>query len=233
MNRSRTERPIPHDPLEWRPQVPLPTKRPGKITNPILEPQWEGVRVLVHYDSEGGEGGGALLRLIDDEGDDATDSEPLVAQELLTAVTAFDCVLDGFLTPQATRTGEGTFQGTTWNVSGRLFLQPRADVDVIGPPEDPGQAKVAFVAVDVLCLDGQSLLDVPLLERKRLLESLLIVSDRVRVSPWTQPPLGGWLLTWKSAGFRGIVMKAANSRYVPARQTEEWTLVSGLQKGRT
>ena len=220
---------IPVDPLDWRPQVALPTKRPGKVTNPILEPDWEGLRVLVHYDSEGGEGGEALLRIIDDEGEDATEDEPLVTEQLLRAVSAVDCILDGFLTDQATRSGEGTFQGTTTtSVSSRLFSQPRAEVDVPGPRGHDREGVVAFVAVDVLRLDGQTLLDVPLLERKRLLDSLLLVHDRVRVSPYTQPPLAPWLATWKSAGFRGAILKAANSRYVPSSETSEWTLVSAL-----
>ena len=45
------------------------------------------------------------------------------------------------------------------------------------PHEDD---EVAFVVVDLLWLDGTSLLDVPLLERRRLLESVVVESDLVR-----------------------------------------------------
>ena len=81
---------------------------------------------------------------------------------------------------------------------------------------------VAFVAVDLLRLDGEELLDVPLLERKRLLEQVVAAGDLVRVTPFVRPPLEGWLNSWKAAGFAGAILKAANSRYVPGRETDEW-----------
>jgi len=94
--------------------------------------------------------------------------------------------------------------------------------------DDEGGGRVAFVAVDLLRVDGQTLLDLPLLERKRLLDSLIRQGDLVRVSPYTRPPLRSWILSWKSLGFDGAVVKAANSRYVPSTVTEEWTVVTKL-----
>ena len=43
-----------------------------------------------------------------------------------------------------------------------------------------------------------------------------------------RPPLRSWILSWKSLGFDGAVVKAANSRYVPSTVTEEWTVVTKL-----
>ena len=60
---------------------------------------------------------------------------------------------------------------------------------------------VALVVVDLLWLDGQSLLDVPLLERKRMLES---VARRVASSsgsaPFVRPPVDTWLGSWRASG---------------------------------
>ena len=47
---------------------------------------------------------------------------------------------------------------------------------------------VSFVATDLLWLDDTSLLDVPLLERRRLLESVIAESDVVRVGAFVRPP---------------------------------------------
>jgi ATP-dependent DNA ligase len=81
---------------------------------------------------------------------------------------------------------------------------------------------LAFVALDLLSIDNQTLFDVPLLERKRQLEGVLQQSPLIRLSPWVTPPVDAWLRTWRAAGFRGAVVKAANSRYVPGATTAEW-----------
>jgi ATP-dependent DNA ligase len=221
------------DPLQWRPQNPRSTRIAPVIRDAILEPKWYGTRVLVHFDSQRGGGGarGAWVKVIDEDGDDATELEPAVTDALAQAVQAIDAVLDGYLTDQATRTGEGTSMSLRANVSPLQPLLPgRADVDVVArqlgnPPDTP----IAFVAVDLLRLDGEELFDLPLLERKRLLEGVLSVGELVRVSPFARPPIGQWLASWKSAGFEGIVAKAANSRYRPSSETEEWAVYTKLR----
>ena len=85
--------------------------------------------------------------------------------------------------------------------------------------------RVAFVAIDLLRLDGDSLLDVPLLERKRLLDSVVAPSDLVRVGAYVRPPLQTWISTWRRLGFVGLSYRAANSRYHPGEEHEDWTLI--------
>jgi len=41
-------------------------------------------------------------------------------------------------------------------------------------------------------LDDESICDVPLLERRRLLESVLVESHLVRVGVFVKPPVDGW-----------------------------------------
>ncbi len=83
-----------------------------------------------------------------------------------------------------------------------------------------------FVAVDLLELDGQELLDVPLLERRRLLESIVVQSPRVRVTPAVRHPVEGWLSVWSGLGFASYVAKHANSRYAPGQRNAEWVRMS-------
>jgi ATP-dependent DNA ligase len=64
---------------------------------------------------------------------------------------------------------------------------------------------------------------VPLLERKRLLDGLITQSPLVRVSPWRMSPITPYFRTWRKAGFSGIVVKAANGRYVPGAVASDWT----------
>ena len=91
--------------------------------------------------------------------------------------------------------------------------------------EDPDADQRAFVAVDLVELDGEPLLDVPLQERRRLLESLVDERVQVRVSPAVKQPIGGWLLGWRAAGFTHYVAKHQNSRYAPGERTDDWLKV--------
>jgi hypothetical protein len=217
---------IPRDPLEWRPQLPRESHRAPTIRDPILEPDWAGRHVLAHVEAARATMGPSV-RLVDTFGDDATDDVPEVVAGLGRSLLAMDAVIDGVLTGQATRGGEGTALVLEARVSPLSPILPRpAEIDVPGRVADEGP--IAFVAVDLLRLDGEDLFDLPLLERKRLLESTLRVEELVRVTPFARPPIQTWLASWKAAGFGGVIMKAANSRYRPAALTDEWTVVTKL-----
>jgi ATP-dependent DNA ligase len=222
---------IPADPLDWRPQLAREHRRTPTIPDPVVEPAWDGLHVLAHLvgAAEGAQSADSVT-LIDILGEDVTPEEPEVVRALAANLLAVDAVVDGFLSHQATRGGEGATLSLRADVSSLgTLISRRADVDVKRPDADlPDEHSVAFVGVDLLRIDGQDLFDVPLLERKRLLESALKVDELVRISPFARPPLQPWLVTWKAAGFGGVMVKAANSRYRPQTLTNEWTLVTRL-----
>ena len=219
--------PIPRDPHDWRPQAVRRSRRTPEIRDPILEPFWQGIRVLAHFRAEQPGTDGPSLELIDDEGEEVSYAATATAEALARSIMALDAVVDGILTPQATAAQVGTSLVATAHVPMTSFILPHRPEVTHEPARnyDPAFNSLAFVALDLLSVDGQRLLDVPLLERKRLLESLFVQGDLVRVSPYTRPPVKPWLNSWKSAGFRGLMMKAANSRYRPGGETSEWTLI--------
>ena len=218
------------DPLDWRPTLPTTRQRAADIRDPIIEPYWVGLHVLAHFDRDRkGADGGPWLSLRDTDGDDVTDEEPAVVEELSTAILAHDAVIDGFLTDQATRSGEGVAMVAEAKVPRFMIISSSGtDIDMRRLDDGKVESAYAFVAIDLLRIDGQSLLDVPLLERKRILDGLIRQGPLVRVSPYTRPPLRAWLQSWKSAGFGGAVVKSSNSRYQPATVTREWTVVTKL-----
>ena len=85
---------------------------------------------------------------------------------------------------------------------------------------------VALVAIDLLWLDGQPLFDVPLLERKRLLESALDESDIIRRGQFVRPPINTWIGSWRALGFSAITFKSPNGRYRPGTTADDWTIAS-------
>jgi ATP-dependent DNA ligase len=76
----------------------------------------------------------------------------------------------------------------------------------------------------LLWLDDQPLLDVPLLERKRILESVLDESKLVRRGIYIRQPIDTWVGSWRSFGFNRMAFKAANSRYLPGQPNPDWAI---------
>ena len=221
---------LPDDPLEWRPQEPLVTRTPVTIRDPVIEPLWTGERVLVHLDRP--TEGPARVRIIDRFGIDLAPVDADIAGAIGEAALANDLILDGILTAEATRGGVGTaivpeaHRATASSLLGSIAGEPGITVTRRG--ESDTESAEAFVAFDLLRVDGQELLDVPLLERRRLLESVLAQGRLVRVSVLCRPPVDPWVATWQASGLRGGMLKAANGRYVPGDRTPEWRAVTKI-----
>jgi hypothetical protein len=224
---------IPMHRRDWRPQVIKRGRFVPEIHDPILEPMWTGTRVLAHFRAAEKDDEWGTVTVIDEFGDDASLDAPMAVDHLRRAVMANEAVIDGVITGEATTTGENTAIQLfpTVNPVRKFFLGGTAETDVKYEPRGPRVRGVpAFVAVDLLSVDDQQILDVPLLERKRVLEGLIDESELVRLSPWVRPPVRPWFNTWRSAGLRGVIMKSSNRRYKPGEETTEWARVERMPK---
>jgi bifunctional non-homologous end joining protein LigD len=132
------------------------------------------------------------VRLTDAAGD-PIDDEPDAAALLGRAVRAASATLDGVWTEQAFTDDEGSLA-----------------------------ERHAFVAIDLVELDGERLDDVPFQERRRLLASVLEEGLQVRVSSLVKQPLGGWLAGWRQAGFTHYLARHQNAGYHPGVRTDDW-----------
>lgn len=202
---------------------------PWRIPDPLVEPLWMGVRALAAVDD-----GGALL--VDADGDPIEDLPAIVAS-LGSATSGDHLVIDGFLTKQATTSGSGFVWPEEMPSVSRLVMgHRRSDTDATAQKEAAYAAStftpdddVAFVVIDLLWLGGTSLLDVPLLERRRVLEGVLFESDVVRRGAFVRPPIDRWAASWRTQGFTGMTFKAANSRYLPGVENPDWA-VAGMPR---
>jgi ATP-dependent DNA ligase len=86
-----------------------------------------------------------------------------------------------------------------------------------------------FAAFDLLEVDGESLLEVPLLERRRHLEGVLTPSPNVRLTPFVTRGLRAWRDTLQVQGFRRVVLKNWNSAYTPGKTTDDWLVIEKLK----
>jgi bifunctional non-homologous end joining protein LigD len=202
---------------------------PQKIRDPLVEPLWAGVRTLASVDD-----GGAVL--VDAEGDPVP-GMAAIAEALSESLRADGVVLDGFLTKQTAHAASVIVWPDEMPSVGRLVgLRNNRAVDTVTLKEEALAARnfvseeaVSFVATDLLWLDDTSLLDVPLLERRRLLESVIAESDVVRVGAFVRPPIDSWVTSWRSMGFAGLTYKAANSRYLPGEPNPDW-VITGMPR---
>ena len=211
--------------------------RPGRygkadkkhIVNPVIEPRWSGLRLIGAV-----EHGQAVLL---DEGVPLTGRDELVgALAAATAGRADAVIIDGFLTRQIVSDVATTAELVELPTAREFLIQgmvgarsnPTKDAtkriasDIEARTFAPGEV-LNVVAIDLLHLDGEWLLDVPLLERKRLLEAVLAAGELVRPSPYVRPPVDTWLGSWRAQGFTGISYRAANSFYLPGEPNPEWT----------
>jgi bifunctional non-homologous end joining protein LigD len=97
------------------------------------------------------------------------------------------------------------------------LLQERLGAGRSGAP-----VPLVFQAFDLLHLDGRSLLDVPLEQRKRLLELVIRPTSRVQVAPAIETEGIAFFEAAKAQGLEGVVAKHRRSRYEPGRRTSTW-----------
>lgn len=178
----------------------------------LFEPYWNGERLIARLQD-------GRVTLTDRAGEPARADCAEAADELLAAIDADSAVIDGIWTAQPF-VGDGS--------GARQWAETMAEEGLVDEAPDPisMETRRAFVALDLVELDGQSLADVPYQERRRLLTSVVEENVRVRVSPAVKLPVEHWLHAWRGNGFTHYVAKHVNSRYRPGEQVEDWLIVS-------
>lgn len=209
--------------------MPFGRTQARQVRDALWEPLWIGRRVLVRV--LGG------LVTIHDEHDEELEGFDLLRDAIRALVQADQLVFDGYLLPAPLRDSAGAEAApgmdavmSPGEVGRQLLLGGGAqdehrDAIVAASSRRvrlTSASPTAFVAVDLLWLDGESIIDIPLQERKRLLESVLSEGEIVRRTVAVRAPVETWFAQWRALGFREIAVKGANSRYTPGRPNGEW-----------
>jgi len=194
------------------------------IKDPLIEPLWRGERVIVRVSGDRAE-------LFQATGETFEDPPAEIIDALVAAAHAEEIIVDGYLTRQAIPDAPaqllvGSELPTAGQMTSQIFvgrgLRNRPMMPLEKTPEPAGT--LAFVAIDLVSLEGEMLVDIPLLERKRLLESVLAEGDLVRRTAYVRLPVDAWLASWRSIGFRELAYKAANGRYRPGGVSDDWAI---------
>ena len=190
--------------------APAP-KRSGRTYKPMLatlaedvprgagwtfEVKWDGYRAIAT------ESGGDVT-LTSRNGNDLTTRFQSVAREIPKAVKTPDCVLDGEVCA-LDESGRSSFSA---------MQQGKAGTPIV------------YYVFDVLEIEGEPVIDLPLVERRKLLEGLLDRRNKtVRLSETFDD--GQALLEGaKQQRLEGIMAKRGDSKYLPGKRTRDWLKV--------
>ncbi len=178
----------------------------------LFEVKWDGYRALAYV-------AGSEVKLVSRNANDLTSRFPSVASAIAQATKSPDCVLDGEVCALDSQ-GRSSFSA---------MQQGRAETPLV------------YYAFDLLELDGEPLLGLPLTERRARLEELLDARNRtVRLSETFED--GAALLEAADAqGLEGVIAKRPSSLYSEGKRTRDWVkvkthgrqefLIAGYTKG--
>jgi bifunctional non-homologous end joining protein LigD len=91
-----------------------------------------------------------------------------------------------------------------------------------GGVRDPGATPFVYQVFDLLHLDGVSLLEEPLEQRRRRLAGVLRPDPRVRLSEHIEQDGLAFFEAARARGLEGIMAKDRRSRYVPGARSDAW-----------
>ncbi len=159
-----------------------------------FEIKWDGYRTIVHVDD-------GAVRLQSSAGHDVTARWPEF-DDLAGSINASSAILDGEL--------------VVFGDDGR----PRFDLVQRSGVGSDREAVLQFF--DVLQIDGTDTIDVPYLDRRRLLERLVEPGDNWLVPSFRVGDGPALVAATAEQGLEGVIAKRVDSRYRPGTRTKDW-----------
>ena len=128
------------------------------------------------------------------------------------------CILDGEL--MVLKDGKPSF----FEIQRRSLMSNKFRI-VLAAKQYPA----SFVAFDILYLQEDSLMHLPLTERKAKLEKTVRENERLAVSRFVEGKGVEFYKLAEAKELEGIVAKRMDSRYVPGKRTKDWVKIKNLQ----
>lgn len=185
-------------------------ERPFSHPSWLFELKWDGYRVQAHVRD-------GRVALFTRRAQNAASYFPELAGPA-TWLAAREAILDGEVVAlnAAGEPSFGLLQAWQSGKRGRRAGPPAATSD------EPEPATLVYEVFDLLYLDGVSLLDIPLEDRKRLLRSVVRDSSSVRYAGHVDGDGEAFYSVVAERGLEGMVAKLRRSRYEPGRRSGSW-----------
>ena len=190
---------------DLRPMLPRPLPEPFDSADHLFEPWWGGERALVSIGPSDVPGAGQV-RIVDAAGVDRTEALPELAG-LAVRVAARSAILDGELVVV-----DGAGRADSAELARRLA--------------GTAGRSVAFLAFDLLVLDGRSLLSQPLDRRREALRRVLRPGDEVLAVPAIAAEGIALFEAAVAQGIAGVLARQRSSPYLPGVRSRLWRYVA-------
>lgn len=128
------------------------------------------------------------------------------------------CILDGEIT--VINNGKPDFS----EVQRRSLMSNKFKIQMAA-----AKLPACFTAYDILYLDGQQLTDLPLMDRKRLLEKTVNEIPRLAISRYIEEKGVAFYALAEQQGLEGIVAKRKDSKYYFGKETKDWIKIKYLK----
>ncbi|MEO5884035.1 MAG: hypothetical protein ABIQ58_00755 [Candidatus Limnocylindrales bacterium] len=189
---------------DLRPMLPRPLAEAFDSEDHLFEPWWGGVRALI-FVGPADEPGAGDVRVIDADGVDRTSALPELAGTAVRVV-ARSAILDGELVV-VDADGRADSAALTARLAGAA-----------------GRS-VAFLAFDLLHLDGRSLLNQPLTKRREGLRRILRPGDEVVAVPAIATEGRALFEAIVAQGLAGMMARQRQGPYLPGTRSRLWRLI--------
>jgi bifunctional non-homologous end joining protein LigD len=168
-----------------------------------FELKWDGYRAIGTVE-------GGRARLVSRNGNDLTERFPRVAADLAAVAGKRSLVVDGEI--------------CALDNAGR----PSFSAMQLGRPETP----IIYALFDLLELDGNETIDLPLHDRRELLERLVSVSGARASLRFSESFDDGQALlrAVREQSLEGVMAKRSASRYTPGKRSRDWLKVKTHQR---
>jgi bifunctional non-homologous end joining protein LigD len=200
------------DGRKLRPMLATLGDKPFDAPGWLWEPKLDGIRILAFVKD-------GKIELRSRRGVDVTKQYPTLC-DALKSQPVRSMVLDGEVCA-LDEAGVPRFQ----------LLQPRINLTKgVDPRRIDAEIPVVYFGFDLLYLDGYDLKDVPLHERKSLMERRLITDGAIRLISTFEGDGRDVQEGAEALGFEGIVGKRADSRYAPGERARTWIKFKGVKE---
>jgi bifunctional non-homologous end joining protein LigD len=200
--------PQPAPPPTYEPMMAVLTAEPFDDDEWLFEVKWDGHRCLANL--------GQATRLTSRTTRDMTAQFPELI-DMHRQLAARNAVVDGEIVA-LDRDGRPSFE----RMQDRFHRTPEELA------RNKGRVPVQFLAFDLLWLDGQPLLDLPLAERRARLDEVLVETRDIRLSQVVEGSGTDFFDQVRALELEGIVAKRAASPYRPGIRSPDWRKIKAL-----
>ncbi|MGH2694357.1 MAG: non-homologous end-joining DNA ligase [Actinomycetota bacterium] len=199
---SKDQRPPPEPPPDPAPMLATLVRDAFDDDSYLFEFKWDGVRALAVCTEE--------TKILSRNRRDISAGYPELAG-LHDRLVCLDAILDGEIV--AFEDGRPSFE----KLQSRINLVNPRDVE-----RATKSIPVAYIAFDLLYLDGRDLTPFSIEERRDLLEKVVVPSPRVQVSPAVRGEGMTLAQAARARALEGIVAKKLGSPYTTGKRVKHW-----------